>query len=167
MRMYPVRSPTICGKNHRKIHRYTLADLSASFQRDDVRSEGRKTRRYYDQSFLHVFEEATHCLCAKTPGDTISTTFCIHLRRSRTSWWRKYKETRSVRISACMKWYHAQSSSGNIRRHCEHTIMQHHLMRVHTGWGENMRRHHQNTFLVSDELLMRSHTLFGIISACF
>ena len=28
-------------------------------------------------------------------------------------------------------------------------------MRVHTGWGKNMRRHHQNTFLVSDELLTR------------
>ena len=85
LRMYPVRSPTICGKNHRKIHRHTLANLSPYFQRDDVRSKGRKTRRHYDQSFLHVFEEATHFLCTKTPGDTISTPFCIHLRRSRTS----------------------------------------------------------------------------------
>ena len=167
LRMYPVRSPTIYGKNHRKIHRHTLADLSASFQRDDVRSGGRKRRRHYDQSFLHVFEEATHCLYAKTPGDTISTLFCIHLRRSRTSWWRKHKETQSVSISTGMKRYHAQSSSGKIRRHSEHIIMQHHPMRVHTGWGENMRRHHQNTFPVSKKLLTRSHTLFGIISTCF
>ena len=84
LRMYPARSPTICRKNHREIHRRTLADLSASFQQDDVRSEGRKPRRHYNQSFLYVFEEATHCLCAKTPGDTISTPFCIHLWRSRT-----------------------------------------------------------------------------------
>ena len=76
LRMYPARSPTICKKNHRKIHRHTLADLSASL-RDDVRSEGRKTRRHYDQSFLHVFKEATHCLCAKTPENMISTPFCI------------------------------------------------------------------------------------------
>ena len=116
-RTHPVRSPTICGKDHRKIHWHTLAGLSASFQRDDVRSEGRKTRRHYDQSFMDAFEEATHCLCAKTPGDTISTLFWIHIRRSRTSWWRKHKEARSVRISACMKRYHAQSSSGKIRRH--------------------------------------------------
>ena len=154
LRMYLVRSPTIYGENHRKIHRHTLADLSASFQRDDVRSEGRKTRRHCDQSFLYVFEEATHCLCAKTSGDTIRIPFCIHLRRSRTSWWRRHKETPSVRISTCMKRYHAQSSGGEIRRHGEHTIMQHHLMGVHTGWGENMR-HHQNTFLVSEELLTR------------
>ena len=83
--MYPVRSPTICGKNHRKIHRQSLADPSASFKRDDVRSEGEKTRRQYDKSFLRVFEEVTHRLCAKIPGDTISTLFCSYLQRSRTS----------------------------------------------------------------------------------